>query len=57
VIRGNIAFAILVKAVLAIAVPFGMVSLVTAVVVGDMGVSLGVTLNALRLGRVGAHQP
>ncbi|MEQ9569434.1 MAG: HAD-IC family P-type ATPase, partial [Longimicrobiales bacterium] len=50
VIRQNIAAAIVVKAALAVAVPFGLVSLVTAVVVGDMGVSLGVTLNALRLG-------
>jgi len=28
------------------------VSLITAVIVGDLGVSLAVTLNALRLGRV-----
>lgn len=53
VIRQNIAAAILVKAVLAVGVPLGWVSLVTAVVVGDLGVSLAVTLNALRLGRVG----
>jgi Cd2+/Zn2+-exporting ATPase len=53
VIRQNIAAAILVKAVLAVGVPLGLVSLVTAVVVGDLGVSLAVTLNALRLGRVG----
>jgi Zn2+/Cd2+-exporting ATPase len=52
VIRQNIAAAILVKGVLAIGVPLGMVSLVAAVVVGDMGVSLAVTLSALRLGRV-----
>ncbi|MBT8403575.1 MAG: cadmium-translocating P-type ATPase, partial [Gemmatimonadetes bacterium] len=52
VIRQNIAAALLVKAGLALAVPFGWVSLVTAVVVGDMGVSLAVTLNALRLGSV-----
>ena len=57
VIRGNIGMAILVKAVLAVGVPLGMVSLVTAVVVGDMGVSLAVTLNALRLGRAGAGEP
>ena len=50
VIRQNIFVAIAVKAVLALAVPVGLVSLVTAVVVGDMGVSLAVTLNALRLG-------
>lgn len=53
VIRQNIAAAILVKAALAVAVPFGLVSLVTAVIVGDMGVSLAVTLNALRLAGVG----
>jgi len=52
VIRQNIAAAILVKAVLAIGVPLGMVSLVMAVVIGDMGVSLAVTLSALRLGVV-----
>ncbi len=52
VIRQNIATAILVKAVLALGVPLGMVSLITAVVVGDLGVSLLVTLNALRLARL-----
>ena len=38
---------------LAIGVPLGYVSLITAVLVGDLGVSLAVTANALRLGRVG----
>lgn len=52
VIRQNIAAAIVVKAALALAVPFGLVSLVTAVVAGDLGVSLAVTLNALRLAAV-----
>jgi Zn2+/Cd2+-exporting ATPase len=52
VIRQNIAAAIAVKAVLALGVPFGAVSLITAVVVGDMGVSLAVIGNALRLARV-----
>jgi Cd2+/Zn2+-exporting ATPase len=47
-----VAAAILVKAVLVVGVPLGVVSLITAVVVGDMGVSLAVTLNALRLGKV-----
>jgi Cd2+/Zn2+-exporting ATPase len=51
VIRQNIAAALLVKATLAVGVPLGLVSLITAVVVGDMGVSLAVTLNALRLAR------
>jgi Cd2+/Zn2+-exporting ATPase len=52
VIRQNIVAAIGVKALLAVAVPFGYVSLITAVLVGDMGVSLAVTANALRLGAV-----
>jgi Cd2+/Zn2+-exporting ATPase len=52
VIRQNIAAAIAIKVALAIGVPLGYVSLITAVLVGDMGVSLAVTLNALRLGRV-----
>ena len=52
VIRQNIVASIAIKAVLAIGVPLGFVSLITAVVVGDLGVSLAVTLNALRLGRV-----
>jgi len=54
VIRQNIALAIAVKLVLALGVPLGMVSLITAVLLGDLGVSLGVTLNALRLARVEA---
>jgi Cd2+/Zn2+-exporting ATPase len=52
VIRQNIVAAILIKGILAIGVPLGAVSLVTAVVIGDMGVSLAVTLNAMRLARV-----
>jgi Cd2+/Zn2+-exporting ATPase len=52
VIRQNITVAIVVKGLLAIGVPLGWVPLVAAVVVGDMGVSLAVTLNALRLVRV-----
>lgn len=51
VIRQNVAVALGVKAVLAVGVPLGMVSLVTAVLVGDMGVSLAVIANALRLGK------
>ena len=54
IIRQNVAVAILIKAVLIVGVPLGMVSLVAAVLLGDMGVSLAVILNALRLGRVGA---
>jgi Cd2+/Zn2+-exporting ATPase len=54
VIRQNIGVAIAVKGILAMGVPLGLVPLVAAVVVGDMGVSLAVILNALRLGRVRA---
>lgn len=52
VIRQNIAAAILLKTVLAVGVPLGVVSLIVAVLVGDMGASLAVTANALRLARV-----
>jgi Cd2+/Zn2+-exporting ATPase len=49
VIRQNIAAAIGIKVVLAIGVPLGFVSLIAAVLIGDMGASLAVTANALRL--------
>jgi len=52
VIRQNVALSLLIKGALALGVPFGVVPLVAAVLLGDMGVSLVVTLNALRLGRV-----
>jgi Cd2+/Zn2+-exporting ATPase len=52
VIRQNIWASIGVKALLAVGVPFGLVNVAVAVVVGDMGMSLGVTTNALRLARV-----
>ena len=52
VIRQNIAAAILLKSLLAVGVPLGAVSLIVAVLVGDMGASLAVTANALRLARV-----
>jgi Cd2+/Zn2+-exporting ATPase len=55
VIRQNIAASIAIKLSLAAGVPAGLVSLITAVLVGDMGASLAVTANALRLGRV-KHQ-
>lgn len=54
VIRQNIWASIGAKAVLAVGVPFGLVSLIVAVLVGDMGASLGVTANSLRLARVRA---
>ena len=50
-IRFNIACALGLKVVLAVGAVAGIVSLAFAVLVGDMGGSLAVTLNALRLGR------
>ena len=52
VIRQNIWSSLAVKLLLAIGVPFGYVSVAIAVVVGDMGMSLGVTGNAMRLSRM-----
>lgn len=51
IIRQNIVVALGVKLALVAAIPFGVVSLIAAVIIGDMGVSLVVTGNALRLGR------
>ncbi len=50
-IRFNIALALTAKLVLAVGAVLGVVSLAVAVLVGDMGGSLAVTLNALRLAR------
>jgi len=52
VIRQNIWASLGVKALLAVGVPLGYVSVALAVVVGDMGMSLGVTGNAMRLARI-----
>ena len=54
VIRQNVFASLGVKAALAVgvAVPFVNVSLALAVLVGDAGMTLGVTGNALRLGRI-----
>ena len=52
VIRQNIWSSLGMKALLALGVPLGYVSVALAVVVGDMGMSLGVTGNALRLSRL-----
>jgi Cd2+/Zn2+-exporting ATPase len=52
VIRQNIWSSLGVKLLLAVGVPFGYVSVAAAVVVGDMGMSLGVTGNAMRLSRM-----
>ncbi|MEF8809057.1 heavy metal translocating P-type ATPase [Natronomonas sp.] len=52
VIRQNIWASLGVKFLLALGVPLGLVSVAMAVVVGDMGMSLGVTGNAMRLSRI-----
>jgi Cd2+/Zn2+-exporting ATPase len=52
VIRQNIRASLGVKALLAVGVPLGVVSVALAVIAGDMGMSLGVTGNALRLSRM-----
>jgi hypothetical protein len=50
----NIALALGAKLVLAAGAVLGVVSLAVAVLVGDMGGSLAVTINALRLARMRA---
>ncbi|WP_224267821.1 heavy metal translocating P-type ATPase [Haloprofundus salinisoli] len=52
VIRQNIWSSLAVKAILAVGAPLGVVQVIHAVVIGDMGMSLGVTGNALRLAGV-----
>jgi Cd2+/Zn2+-exporting ATPase len=52
VIRQNVWSSLTIKLCLAVGVIPGFVSLVVAVLAGDMGTSLGVTGNALRLARV-----
>ena len=56
-IRTNIGASLAVKALLAAGAPLGYVSVAMAVIVGDMGMSLGVTGNALRLGNVEPAEP
>jgi len=51
-VRLNIGFALGIKAVLAVGAVTGFVSLLVAVLVGDLGASLAVTLNAMRLARM-----
>lgn len=55
IIRQNIWACIFLKLALTIGVLFGMVSLITAVLVGDLGASLSVTGNALRLAKIRPH--
>jgi Cd2+/Zn2+-exporting ATPase len=52
VIRQNIWVAILLKLILAIGIIPGVVSLITAILIGDLGATLGVTAHALRLARI-----
>ncbi len=51
-VRLNIGLALGLKFVLALGAIGGFVSLIVAVLVGDMGASLAVTLNAMRLARI-----
>ncbi len=51
-VRFNIGLALGLKLVLAVGAVGGVVSLLVAVLVGDMGASLAVTLNAMRLARL-----
>ncbi|WP_339104507.1 heavy metal translocating P-type ATPase [Haloterrigena salinisoli] len=57
VIRQNIWASLAVKAALAAGTPFGLVTVIHAVVIGDMGMSLGVTGNAMRLANVEPETP
>lgn len=50
-VRFNIGLALVLKAALAIGAVTGVVSLLVAVLVGDLGASLAVTINAMRLAR------
>ena len=52
VIRQNIWVSLGAKGLLAIGVPFGLVPIWAAVLIGDAGMTLGVTGNALRLSRI-----
>jgi Cd2+/Zn2+-exporting ATPase len=51
-VRFNIGLALGLKLLLAVGAIGGVVSLLVAVLVGDMGASLAVTLNAMRLARL-----
>ncbi len=54
VIRQNIFTSLGLKALLAVGVPLGYVTIALAVLLGDAGMTVGVTTNAMRLARVGA---
>ncbi len=49
VIRQNIWASLVIKGLMIVGVPFGFVSMTLAILVGDMGTSLAVTTNAMRL--------
>ena len=57
VIRQNIWSSLGVKLLLAVGAPLGYVSVLMAIVIGDMGMSLGVTGNAMRLAGVEPTEP
>ncbi len=57
VIRQNVWSSLGMKAVLAIGAPFGIVTVIHAVLIGDMGMSLAVTGNAMRLSDVEPETP
>ncbi|WP_084156959.1 heavy metal translocating P-type ATPase [Haladaptatus cibarius] len=52
VIRQNIWASLAVKAVLAVGAPLNLVQVVHAIIIGDMGMTFGVTSNAMRLAGV-----
>jgi cation transport ATPase len=52
VIRQNIYASLAAKALLAVGVPLGYVSVALAVLAGDAGMTVGVTANAMRLSRL-----
>ncbi|MDY6775423.1 MAG: cation-translocating P-type ATPase [Halobacteria archaeon] len=55
VIRGNIGGSLGIKFLLAAGAVLGYVNVIAAVLVGDMGMTLGVTGNAMRLSRIGSE--
>lgn len=55
VVKENVSVSILIKASFAILAVVGLVTLWMAVAIGDMGLSLAVILNALRIGSGGNH--
>lgn len=57
VIRQNIWASLAVKALLAVGVPFGYVGVAHAVLIGDAGMTVGVTGNAMRLSRIRPDDP